>query len=147
MSISRRKFIESAAIASLGANAATASAIPMRTFGKTGARVSILAFGSGSRFLLYKEEDEALAAIKKALDAGITYIDTSDDYGKNHLSEQRVGKAIKGRREGLFLATKVSTRDADAAAKAVETSLKTLDVDHVDLLHIHSLTTEEDLAK
>jgi len=146
MSISRRKFMESAAIVSLGANAATASGIPMRTLGKTGARVSLLAFGSGSRFLAYKEEDQALAALHHALDLGINYIDTAASYGDG-LSEQRVGKVLKARgRKGLWLATKVEPRNGDEAMRIIERSLKNLQVDYVDLLHMHSLTTPEDLA-
>jgi predicted aldo/keto reductase-like oxidoreductase len=146
MSVSRREFLGTVAVA--GASIAGADTpMPTRVLGKTGARVSILAFGSGSKFLLYKEEDAAIEALHKALDSGITYIDTCDDYGKEHLSEQRIGKALKGRRSGLFLATKISPRDPDAAARAFETSLKALQVDQVDLLHIHALTTEDDLAK
>ena len=146
MSISRRRFIESAAIATVGASAATTSTMPMRTLGKTGARVSILAFGSGSRFLAYKEEDQALAALNHALDLGINYIDTAASYGDG-LSEQRVGKVLKARgRKGLWLTTKVEPRNGDEAMRIIESSLKNLQVDYVDLLHMHSLTTPEDLA-
>src|SRR5579884_757406 len=146
MSISRRKFIESAAAATLAANAAETSPMPMRTFGKTGARVSILAFGSGSRFLAYREEEQALAALNHALDLGINYIDTAASYGDG-LSEQRIGKVLKARgRKGLWLATKVDSRDGDEAMRSVERSLKNLQADYVDLLHMHSLTTPEDLA-
>lgn len=146
MSISRRKFMESAAIATIGANAAAPSGIPMRTFGKTGARVSILAFGCGSRFLAYKQEEQALAALNHALDSGINYIDTAASYGDG-LSEQRVGKVLKARgRKGLWLATKVEPRDESEAMRIIERSLKNLQVDYVDLLHMHSLTTSEDLA-
>ena len=148
MSVSRREFLGTTAIASLAASSlAGATPLPTRALGKTGARVSILAFGSGSRFLQYKEEDAALEALTKALDLGITYIDTADEYGKGHLAEQRIGKALKGRRDGVFLATKISPRDPDEAARSFEESLKMLQVDHVDLLHIHALTTEEDLTK
>jgi predicted aldo/keto reductase-like oxidoreductase len=148
MSVSRREFLGTTAIASLAANSlAAATPLPTRVLGMTGARVSILAFGSGSRFLQYKEEDAAQEALTKALDLGITYIDTADEYGKGHLAEQRIGKVLKGRRDGIFLATKISPRDPDEAAHSFEESLKMLQVDHVDLLHIHALTTEEDLAK
>lgn len=150
MSISRREFLETAAVASLAAGplgAGSATPLPTRTLGKTGARVSILAFGSGSRFLSYQDDDEAIGVLRKALDAGITYIDTADDYGKDHLSERRIGQAIKGRRDGIFLATKLSNRDGRASQRIVEESLKALQVDHVDLLHIHSLTSPEDLAR
>jgi predicted aldo/keto reductase-like oxidoreductase len=103
--------------------------------------------GGGSRYLLYKEEDRAIEAVRKALDLGITYIDTSDDYGNDHLSERRIGKALKGRRDSIFLATKLSNRNGAETARIVEQSLSALQVDHVDLIHIHSLTTEDDLAK
>ena len=144
MSVSRREFLGTVAAAGI---AAASPAMPTRALGKTGQRVSILAFGAGSRFLTYQQEDAALEALNKALELGITYIDTCDDYGKDHLSEQRIGKALKGRRDGIFLATKISPRDPDAAAKSFETSLKMLQVDRVDLLHIHALASPEDLAK
>src|SRR4051794_17815802 len=97
MGISRRKLLEGMAVSATGlycslpAEAGT-TMLPTRALGKTGARVSILAMGAGSRFLMYKDEDAALEAAKQALDSGINYIDTSDDYGENHLSERRIGK-------------------------------------------------------
>jgi len=151
MSISRREFIGHSVIAGLAASDLSADSgktpLPTRVLGKTGAHVSILAFGAGSRFLMYAEEDRAIEAVTKALDLGITYIDTSDDYGKDHLSEHRVGKAIKGRRDNIFLATKLSNRDGNSTQRTVEASLKALQVDCVDLIHIHALTTADDLAK
>lgn len=150
MGISRREFLETAAAASLAAGplgAGTTTSLPTRTLGRTGARVSILAFGSGSRFLSYKDDDEAIRVLRKALDAGVTYIDTADDYGKDHLSERRVGRAIQGRRDGIFLATKLTNRDPQQARRVVEESLKALGVDHLDLLHIHSLKDEAELAQ
>ena len=151
MSISRREFLESTAIAGLAAGTLAADSgktpLPTRILGKTGVRVSILAFGTGSRFLLYKEEDKALEALQMALDLGITYIDTADEYGKGRLAEQRVGKAIRGRRDGVFLATKLSNRDGAESQRLVEESLKALQVDRLDLLHIHALTTADDLAQ
>src|SRR5215472_5343578 len=98
MSLSRREFLGTSAALGLGAGtlgADNAGPMPTRILGKTGARVSILAFGSGSRFLSYPDDDQAIAVLTKALDGGITYIDTSDDYGKDHASEHRIGKAIK----------------------------------------------------
>ena len=151
MSISRREFLGTAAAAGLAAGTLTADSgnttLPTRVLGKTGERVSILAFGGGSRYLMYKEEDQALAAITRALDLGVTYIDSADDYGSGHLSEQRIGKAIKGRRNGIFLVSKVTPRSGDEAKRAMELSLKALDVDRLDLLHIHQLADEDDLAQ
>ena len=151
MSISRREFLGTAAVAGLAAGPLAADSgnntLPTRVLGKTGERVSILAFGGGSRYLMYKEEDQALAAITRALDLGVTYIDSADDYGSGHLSEQRIGKAIKGRRNGIFLVSKVTPRSGDEAKRAMELSLKALDVDRLDLLHIHQLADEDDLAQ
>src|SRR5947209_4403869 len=104
MSISRRDSLGTAAVAGLAAGSLGADStktLPTRTLGKTGAKVSMLAFGTGSRFLSYKNDDEAIGVLQKALDAGITYIDTADEYGKGHLAEQRIGKAIKGKRDGI----------------------------------------------
>ena len=152
MSISRRTFLEATALGGMTACFPTAAiaettALPTRPLGKTGARVSILAMGGGSRYLMYKEEEQALEALQKALDLGITYIDTSDDYGDNHLSERRIGKVLKPRKQKPFLATKLSNRNGQESAQIVEQSLTALQVEQVDLIHIHSLTTEQDLAR
>src|SRR3954463_13970216 len=116
MAITRRRFLEGVAVTGAAWPAVAklegeTNAIPTRTLGKTGARVSILALGGGSRYLMYKEEDAALEAATKALDAGITYIDSADDYGRDHLSERRIGKVLKGRRNGIFLAAKLTNRN------------------------------------
>lgn len=152
MSISRRRFLEGTAVGAMVTRlpAATnhdATTLAKRSLGKTGADVSILAMGGGSRYLMYKEEEQALEALQKALDLGVTYIDTSDDYGKDHLSERRIGKVVKTRKEKPFLATKLSNRNGQESARIVEQSLMALQVQQVDLIHIHSLTTEEDLAR
>src|SRR5882762_8425106 len=111
MGITRRRFLEGVAVTGVTTLKGGTKTLPTRTLGKTGARVSILAMGGGSRFLMYKDEDEALEAAAKAFDAGITYVDSADDYGKNHLGERRLGKALKGRRAGIFLATKLTNRN------------------------------------
>ena len=115
MNISRRQFLEAAALGcatvggvveqSLGAP----SKIPMRTLGRTGLKVSALAFGSGSRFMMYAQEEKALEALSKALDLGITYVDTAHNYGGGK-SEERIGKLMGQRRKGIVLATKIAAR-------------------------------------
>jgi predicted aldo/keto reductase-like oxidoreductase len=150
MSISRRKFLETTAAGALAASSLSAakggSEMPTRVLGKTGVHVSILAFGSGSRFLKY-DDDQSQQAVQKAMDMGITYFDSADDYGKEHRSEMLIGRAIKGRRDGLFLATKLSNRDPEKSFQIVEASLKAYQTDHLDLLHIHALMGDDDLAK
>ncbi len=142
MQISRRDFFAAATVATqLDAK----TEMPMRILGKTGVRVSALAFGCGSRFVSYKTDEDAVAALNRALDQGVTYVDTSASYG-NGVSETRVGMVMKTRRKQVFLATKVPPRGADEAMRSIEASLKRLQTDHVDLLHIHGLMDEKDLA-
>ncbi|MGH9632921.1 MAG: aldo/keto reductase [Bryobacteraceae bacterium] len=151
MGISRRQFLETAAVSGLAVGSALAAetdkktGMPMRNLGRTGSRVSILAFGSGSRFLAYKEEEKALEALSRALDLGINYVDTAYGYG-NGKSEEWVGKLMPARRKSLFLATKINVRNGDEALRILEGSMKRLQTDQVDLIHVHSLTDEADLA-
>ncbi len=122
------------------------SLLPTRTLGRTGATVSILAFGCGSRFLMYEDEAKAYAALNRAIDLGITYLDTAYSYGDGK-SETRVGEVMKTRRKEVWLATKIPDRTRDEFMRRLEGSLKRLQVDHVDLVHIHGLKQEDDLAK
>jgi uncharacterized protein len=157
--VSRREFLEKSGLA-VGAVAAmparspktapeatVTTKLPHRTLGRTGASVSILAMGCGSRFLMYPAE-EATAVLEKAVSLGINYLDTAVNYGDGE-SETRLGRFLATRRKDVFLATKVPgrSRTRDAALKEVEASLKRLQTDHLDLLHLHSLGDEADLAK
>ena len=120
--------------------------LPSRTLGRTGAKVSILAFGCGSRFLMYKDEESATAILNRAIDSGITYLDTAYSYGDGE-SETRVGHVMAARRKEVWLATKIPDRTRDGFLRRLEASLKRLQTDHVDLVHIHSLGQADDLAK
>jgi predicted aldo/keto reductase-like oxidoreductase len=119
--------------------------LPVRSLGRTGIKVPILGFGSGSRFLMYKDEDQALAALNRAIDLGITYIDTAHSYGSGK-SEERVGRVMATRRKEVVLATKISARTADEARRQIELSIKRLQTDRLDVLHIHALKNIDDLA-
>jgi aryl-alcohol dehydrogenase-like predicted oxidoreductase len=156
--VSRREFLGTSGLAAgavaampalpaLGRDSSAGTKLPHRTLGRTGASVSILAMGCGSRFLGYPA-DEATAVLEKAVGLGIDYLDTAQSYGDGE-SETRVGRFLATRRKDVFLATKVPTRarTRDAALREVEGSLKRLQTDHVDLLHLHSLGDEADLAK
>ena len=89
---------------------------------------------------------KALAALNRAIDLGITYLDTAYAYGDGE-SESRVGQAMATRRKEVWLATKIPDRTRDGFLRRLEGSLKRLRVDHVDLVHIHSLGQADDLAK
>src|SRR5437773_11838266 len=144
--VSRRDFLGKSGIA-LGVVAAlpglptdgrTAGAkLPQRTLGRTGVQVSILTFGCGSRFLMYEAEDTALAILNRAIDLGISYLDTAVAYGEGK-SETRVGMVMKTRRQEVFLATKVPdrARTRDAALKEYEASLKRLQTDQIGRAHV-----------
>ncbi|HEY2752501.1 aldo/keto reductase [Phenylobacterium sp.] len=96
------------------------------------------------------DEAESLATLERALDLGINFLDTADIYGLGH-NEQLVGRAIRGERHKLVIASKFGNRlDAKAhgraldgrpeyAREAVEASLRRLDVDHIDLYYLHRL--------
>jgi uncharacterized protein len=155
--ITRREFIEktSLTVASvsvtpsiLESETAAKTILPQRVLGRTGVKVPIIAFGCGSRFLMYEDEDAALRALNHVIDSGVTYLDTAMDYGKG-LSETRVGMVMKTRRKEVWLATKIppNARARDEALREVEKSLKRLQTDRVDLLHLHSLGADEDLQK
>lgn len=146
--MNRRQFIGSISLALLLPQlvaAAQGKPMPTRKLGRTGIKVPILGFGSGSRFLMYKEEDEALAALNQGLDLGITYIDTAQSYG-NGKSEERIGRVMVTRRKEVVLATKIPGRKADEARRQIEQSLKRLRTDQLDVLHIHSLRNMDDLG-
>ncbi len=143
--ISRRTFIGSAAAASAAGSAAAKPALPTRVLGRTGERPSILALGCGSRLLAYGDQDKGVEAINLAIDSGITYLDTAQAYG-NTKSETWVGEVMKTRRKEVFLATKVRVRDYNEAARLTEGSFKRLQTDRIDLIHIHNLWGEDDLA-
>jgi len=119
--------------------------LPLRALGRTGLRVSILGFGAGSRFLMYQQEEDAIAALNRAIDLGITYIDTAHSYGDGK-SEERVGRVMATRRQEVILATKIAARSADQARRQIELSLKRLNTDRFDVLHIHALKSLPDLG-
>jgi uncharacterized protein len=147
---SRREFLEKSALAGLAGAAIGArpgaKAMPMRVLGKTGARVSILALGCGSRLDMYHTEDAAVEAINLALDSGINYLDTAYGYGQGK-SESWVGQVAKTRRKEFFIATKIEPRNGDEARRILEGSLKRLQTDQIDLIHVHALEDADDLAK
>src|SRR6185503_3611137 len=127
-----------------------ASTLPRRRLGKTGEMVSCIGFGCGTRFCSIENEDAAQALLERALHLGINYFDTAGSYtrrGIERLSEKRIGEFSKNRRKEIFLATKIDPRDRDGALRSVETSLKLLQTDYVDLIQIHSLNNLDDLGR
>ena len=121
--------------------------LPTTILGKTGVRIPIMVMGLGSRFMAI-EEDKGLEVLETALNNGLYYWDTAAIY-KNDMqfSEERIGKILKSVRDRVFLSTKVSERNADEAKRTIESSLKKLQTDYINLYQIHSITTEEEVKQ
>lgn len=128
-----------------------------RTLGKTGIKVSpyclgAMMFGAAGN----PDHDEGIRIIHKALDAGINFIDTADAYSRGE-SEEIVGKALKGRRDNIVLATKAHIPMGDDPnqqgnsrrwlMRAVEDSLRRLQTDHIDLFQIHRPAPDTDIEE
>ena len=109
-----------------------------RPLGKDGPHVPVVCFGAWPIAGPFGKvpEEQAIAALETSIDVGLTFIDTAEGY---HGSEAVVGKAIQGKREKVFLATKVSGSDHsfDHIDSALEESLRVLRTDYVDLYQIH----------
>jgi aryl-alcohol dehydrogenase-like predicted oxidoreductase len=124
-----------------------ANAVPTRPFGRTGIHVSILALG-GWHLGLPKTEREATRLVHAAIDGGITFFDNAWDYNEG-VSETRMGKALVGRRDKVFLMTKACThgRDGRVAMRQLEDSLRRLKTDYLDLWQIHEVIFPDEPAK
>lgn len=114
--------------------------------------ISSLALGTwalaGDKFWGAQAEQDSIAAIHAALDAGVTLIDTAPAYGDG-LSEEIVGRALRGRRDQALLATKISEADLtpERTVASCEASLRRLQTDCIDLLQIHWLDSGERLEE
>jgi diketogulonate reductase-like aldo/keto reductase len=107
-----------------------------RELGPAGARVPVV--GQGTWYLEQGDRGEAIAALRAGLDAGLTHVDTAEMYGDG-AAEEIVGEAIAGRRDEVFLTSKVlpSNASREGTARACEASLRRLRTDHLDLYLLH----------
>ncbi|MEO0946721.1 MAG: aldo/keto reductase [Cyanobacteria bacterium J06641_5] len=123
--------------------AALPTEMPQRILGRTAVTLPILGLGgSASPLSRSGQEKEAIALVERALELGVRYFDTAANYGP---SEERLGKVLPAQRESVFIASKTSKRDRDGAWRQLETTLKRLQTNTLDLWQFHALTYDWDL--
>jgi aryl-alcohol dehydrogenase-like predicted oxidoreductase len=117
----------------------------MRPFGRhSDVKISALALG-GHHLGDAEDEKTAVQIVQEAIDGGVNFLDNCWEYHRGK-SEDWMGRALKGRRQQVFLMTKVCThgRDADLAMRMLEQSLNRLQTDHLDLWQIHGVSFDND---
>jgi aryl-alcohol dehydrogenase-like predicted oxidoreductase len=121
-----------------------ADRIPRRPLGKTGAQVSIIGLG-GYHLGTVQSRELAVRLVQEAVEAGVTFFDNAWEYN-DHRSEEWMGLGLQGRRDKVFLMSKVCThgRDKNVAMQQLEESLRRLGTDHLDLWQIHEVIYEND---
>ena len=117
--------------------------LPRRLLGKTGVTIPILGLGGGH--LLNTSEEEGSRIVQEAIEAGLTFFDNAWDYYNNR-SEAVMGKALKGRRQEVFLMTKMCThgRGKKIGMLHLEQSLRRLGTDYLDLWQIHEVGCDDE---
>jgi predicted aldo/keto reductase-like oxidoreductase len=118
--------------------------IPRKPFGRTGEHVSVIGIG-GYSLADAPSLKEAIAIAHEAIDAGVNFFDNAWEYHDGK-SEEWMGKALEGRRDKVFLMTKVCThgRDKKVGMRQLEESLGRLQTDHLDLWQIHECVYDND---
>jgi aryl-alcohol dehydrogenase-like predicted oxidoreductase len=110
--------------------------MPTRVLGRTGARVSVIGFGSAPLGHSFQPQDVFDRVVGEALDLGINYLDTATIYD---VAQERLGSIVKPRRDRLFIATKTRGMSRAKAQETLDESLRLLKTDHVDLVHLHNI--------
>jgi len=119
--------------------------IPTTTFGKTGLEVSVIAQG-GARMDLHPDIPAAAAHVRRVHELGVTYFDCARGYWDGR-SEEAYGIGLQGVRNNVFLTTKTQKRTAREAERDLETSLRLLKTDHVDLWQVHAVQSQEEIEQ
>ena len=121
----------------------TGTPLPTRSFGRHLDEISIIGLGGGHLSRSAMGEADAVRIMQAAIDQGITFLDTAWDYGYG-ASEERYGKALQGRRDKVFLMTKVCARDRATATQQLDESLRRLRVDYLDCWQLHEINYDND---
>jgi len=106
--------------------------------GKTGLNVKTMGFGGIP--IQRVSEEKAIEVVRRCYDLGLNYYDTARGYTT---SEERIGKALEDVRDKVYIATKSHQRTADGIKKELETSLRNLRTDHIDVYQLHNVTNQE----
>ncbi len=123
-------------------NLRTYSAMPTRSFGKTGFKIGILSLGGQATLEMKGTEEESEKIINRAIDLGVNYIDTAASYGGGQ-SQINIGRVMKTRRSEVWLSSKTHDRTYDGSMRLLEESLKSLQTDHLDTWQLHNVQTNE----
>lgn len=133
-----------------------AKGLPTTVLGRTGVVVPRMGLGLGSRFCAFaaKDHDGSIDMLNYALDNGFYYWDTAPIYSGRKdanspevFSEDIAGEVVKYRRNEIFLNSKVCTRNGNEVLKSVETTLRKLNTDHLDMMMVHGVENMEDFQR
>ena len=119
--------------------------IPTKLYGRTGARVSIIAQG-GARMDLHPDVAEAAAHVRRVYELGINYFDCARSYW-NGKSEEAYGIGLEGVRKNVFLTSKTTKRTRRETEQELALSLKTLKTDYLDIWQMHDVRTQEEIDR
>jgi len=150
----RRHFLQATAAAIAGATLPWPVAaqekrgdMPYRPLGSTGEMVSLLGVGGYHIAVRELSDDDGIRMVRTAMDQGVNFLDNAWQYHDGR-SEVVMGKALKdGYRDKAFVMTKVLSREPDRVREQLETSLKRLDMDYIDLWQFHSVLEPDDPKK
>jgi aryl-alcohol dehydrogenase-like predicted oxidoreductase len=110
-------------------------AFPRGVLGRTGLEISLLGIGGWQMGTETLPQETADQIVQRAHELGINYIDTAPNYGN---SEEKIGRALQGRRKDFIIATKTEEPGYDGTWRLLEQSLKRLQTDHIDIVNLHS---------
>src|SRR5438552_8589659 len=148
--VSRREFLGMTAASLLVAGSLSdatkpesRNALPHRTLGRTGEKVSLVGLG-GCHLGKQSDPEESIRIIRAGIDEGINFLHNCWDYNDGE-SEIRMGRALRdGYRQRAFLMTKIDGRNKTAAATQINESLRRLQTDRIDLLQFHEVIRDSD---
>jgi hypothetical protein len=142
--LSRRDFAKAIAASSIASRASAAGGLPTRRLGKINFQASMLGIGAqhlGDEGVTQSNVDRVIG---EAIDNGVNYIDTAPPYNQ---SEERLGRVLKGKRDKIFLVSKVETNARGDATYQINDSLRKLQTDYLDCVHIHNISRDDRYPK